>query len=129
MVWPGCTTVPLAGAEVLAKLTSESTTGWVTCEEQLASPGQRASPPPETAAVLVTSGRAAASTATTTVITSACAPAANAVDRVQVTLLPAVLQPQPVPVAVTSDNPAGRLSVTVIGPWVGAVPVLDTVRV
>ena len=57
------------------------------------------------------------------------APAASGSLRVQVTLWPPAVHDQPVPVAAVDVSPAGRLSVTEIGPLVGEAPVLLTVKV
>ncbi len=91
------------------------------------------SPPPEIVAVLVTLGAAAAAGRTVSVIALALVPpAAITVALVQTmrvpptTLSPAAgvfaVHVQPVPAAETNVRPAGRLSVTVYVPTVGALP-------
>src|SRR5207249_546778 len=70
---------------------------------------------------------AVADTFTVTVMTGSLAPAASASLREQV--LPGEGQVQPVPAIETSVSPEGTVSVTVIVPLVGALPVFDTVTV
>src|SRR5947207_14039861 len=75
----------------------------------------------DTVAELDTPGRAAALTLTVKVIEED-APAVSAKLLVHVTVWPAALQVQDVPIAETNVNPAGRTSVIVMRAFVAAVP-------
>ena len=88
------------------------------------------SPGVETEAELVTAGAAGAATATVRVIALLVAPAASESELVQVTTCPTAEHDQFVPVPETKDKPAGKVSVTVMVPMVGAAPArFDTVIV
>ena len=133
MMSPRWTVLPDAGLAALATVTTGCTTGVVTLLPQAwvlgLSVGQRASPPPATVAVLMTWGKAAGSTLAVTVITGACALAATAAVRVQMTTLPLAVQSQPSPAAETKERPAGSTSRTVMTPAVARLPLLATSRV
>ena len=87
------------------------------------------SPAVETLAALVTLGTAAGATPTVSVIVLMVLLPAMGPGLVQVTTWPLAEQLQPVPVPLTKLSPVGKLSVTVIGPVVAALPTLVTVRV
>src|SRR5262245_26338032 len=83
------------------------------------------SPPPDTVATLVSEPPASGATLTTTAICGHAAPGPSASWRVQ--LAPATVQVHPVPEMAVSVMPAGKVSVTVTAPAVGATPTLLTV--
>src|SRR6266849_547779 len=86
------------------------------------------SPPPETVPVFVTDGNAATPTLTVAV-NELLALAAIGPGLVQVPTWPTAFQVQPVPLAPVGVNPAGKVSVAVIRPLLGAVPTLEPVMV
>jgi len=86
-------------------------------------------PPPLTVAELLTVAGALAATFTVSVIGVAAAPAAITAALEQVTVCPAALHVQPVPLAALKVRPAGRVSVTVIVPDVATLPLLLTAMV
>jgi phage baseplate assembly protein gpV len=86
------------------------------------------SPITDTVAVFVTSGTAAAPGNTVSVMSDVSA-AASATVRVHVTVWPDAAQLQFIPEADTYVSPSGRVSVTVIAPFVAADPTFVTRRV
>jgi len=90
--------------------------------------GELMAPPPLTVTEFVTEP-GAPTALTVNVIGSPAAPAAMAVVLVHVAVGPAPLHVQPVPVAALNVRPAGSVSVTVMVPVVGEVPVLLAVIV
>jgi hypothetical protein len=88
--------------------------------------GEFVAPPPLAVAVFVTCGAAAASTFTVNAIGFPAVPAAIGVALVHVTVCPAALHVQPLPVAASNDSPAGNVSVTVMVPNVATLPELLT---
>jgi hypothetical protein len=86
------------------------------------------SPMVETLAVLVVVAAAAADTPTVSVIELRPFTGMTAAV-VHVTVEPLAPQVHPVPVPDTKLMPVGRLSVTVTGPYVAPLPVLETVIV
>jgi len=89
--------------------------------------GVAVSPPPLAVAELVTVAGASAATLTVSVMIVPAAAAAMTDALVHVTVCPAALQVQPVPVAALKVRPVGSVSVTVMVPEVATFPVLLTV--
>ncbi len=88
--------------------------------------GVAVSPPPLAVAELVTVAGAFAATLTVSIIGALDAPAAMTAALVHVTVCPAALHVQPVPVAALNVSPVGSVSVTVIVPDVATFPELLT---
>jgi hypothetical protein len=88
--------------------------------------GVFAAAPPLAVAEFVTEAGALAATFTISAIGFPVAPAAIAVALVHVTVCPAALHVQPVPVAALNVKPAGNVSVTVTVPDVATFPELLT---
>jgi hypothetical protein len=91
--------------------------------------GALLAPPPDALALFVRGDVAFAATLTVTVMAVPLALAAIADVLVQVAVWPLPLHVQPVPLAALYVKPAGSVSVTVIVPEVGPVPVLLTAMV
>jgi len=86
-------------------------------------------PPPLTVTEFVTVAGAFAATLTVSVMGAPAAAAAMTAALVQVTVCPAALHVQPVPVAALNVKPVGSVSVTVIVPDVATFPALLTTTV
>lgn len=82
--------------------------------------------PDSAVAVLNSTGGASGATFTVTLIVGAESPGSSMPENVQLNVVSVVMQVQPGAVTDTSVKPVGRLSVTMIGSTVAAVPTLLT---